>query len=93
MRTFKYKRTARAFQKSHGGRITGKPGAYHVQKKKKNPRGKKRSKKRAAGHSKRGKHMNVATRKAKTGQWYNGPRGVKVRVRRSKGKFVVDVRP
>ena len=35
---------------------------------------------------------NPAMRKGKTGRWYKGPRGVKVRVRRSKGKFVVDLR-
>ena len=35
---------------------------------------------------------NPAMRKGKTGRWYKGPRGVKVRVRRSRGKFVVDLR-
>lgn len=38
------------------------------------------------------KNPAAAPRKAKTGRWYKGPRGVKVRVRRVKGKFVVDVK-
>lgn len=35
---------------------------------------------------------NPAPRKAKTGRWYKGPRGVKVRVRRVKGRLIVDVK-
>lgn len=38
------------------------------------------------------KTVNPGVRKGKTGRWYKGPRGVKVRVRRSKGKFVVDLK-
>lgn len=46
--------------------------------------------KRKAGRRPRSK--NPSMRKGKTGRWYKGPRGVKIRVRRSRGKFVVDVR-
>lgn len=35
---------------------------------------------------------NPEPRKSKTGRWYKGPRGVKVRVRRVRGKFVVDLK-
>lgn len=35
---------------------------------------------------------NPQPKKAKTNRWYKGPRGVKVRVRRVRGKFVVDVK-
>lgn len=35
---------------------------------------------------------NPEPKKAKTNRWYKGPRGVKVRVRRVRGKFVVDIK-
>jgi hypothetical protein len=41
----------------------------------------------------RGKKARVSNpKKAKTGRWYKGPRGTKVRVRRARGKIIVDVK-
>lgn len=51
------------------------------------PKKRARSKRKPAA-----RRSNPVTRKAKTNRWYKGPRGVKIRVRRSKGKFVVDIK-
>jgi hypothetical protein len=53
---------------------------------------KKRARARRRVATKTVKKNPTATRKAKTNRWYKGPRGVKIRVRRSRGKFVVDVK-
>jgi hypothetical protein len=65
-----------------------------VTKKRPNPRKKKGAKKRSTVSRGARAVLRRLTnpRKAKTGRWYKGPRGTKVRVRRSRGKFIVDVK-